>query len=206
MPSRPRSGWDFLQLTPMPSIDSSDRLQRLRAPGYFILGLAVVVPLTEFILSVIPWHPDVVMWRFGAMGLAASAMGTPLTGLLFIYALALLSSDRNVVRVVAALAAVIAVVLIVGAGSFVLDALQMKSRVKPEGLRQFKYASAQALVKLVTEGLAAGVLAVSAFRVVRSTKSEAVRSRTESLIVGRAEVRTVSTPPVAEQFSAGSAG
>jgi hypothetical protein len=169
----------------MTSIDSSDRVRSLRAPGYFILAMAVVFPLVELVLSVSPWHPTAVMWRFGVMGLAASAAGTPLTALFFIYALALLAGDRNVVRVVCAVAAVIAVVLILGAGGFVLDVLQMKARVKPEALRQFKYASAQALIKQLFWGVAAGVLAISAFRTVRKTRTQTVRSPNESLLVGR---------------------
>lgn len=172
----------FLTMT---SLDATDRLRRLRGPGYLILGLAVAIPLIELFLSVVPWHPGVVTWRFGTMGLTAAAIGTPLTGLLFVFALALLMDDRPVAWGVAVISAVIALVLIVGAGGFVLDALQVKARVKPEALRQFTLASAQALVKLLVEGVAATFLAIAAFRSVRQGRRQHVRSAKESLVVGR---------------------
>lgn len=171
----------------MISIDSSDRLRSLRAPGYFILAMAVVFPLVELGLSVSPWHPTAIMWRFGVMGLAASAAGTPLTALFFMYGLALFAGDRNVVRIVSVVAALIALVLILGAGAFVLDTLQMNARVKPQALRQFRYASAQALIKQLFWGTAAIVLAISAFRMLRKTRSQKAPSPNQSILVGRAD-------------------
>ena len=94
--------------------------QRLRAPGYIILGIAMILPILDFIVSTIPLKPTTVVWRFGAFGLLSSAIGAPLLVLLLIYALALLAGDRKVMILVAVLAALIALTLIGGSGAFAL--------------------------------------------------------------------------------------
>jgi hypothetical protein len=164
-----------------------DLLRRLRAPGYLIMAVTSILPLIDLMMAISPMHPGTVMWRFGAVGLVSSAVGAPLLVLTLIYGLALLFGDRKVVIAVGVIAALIAVFLLVGAGAFTLDALQMKSRVNPVALDKFKGASALALLKLVVMCVASAVLAVSAFRSSRQTKREVVRTGRagNTLIVGQ---------------------
>lgn len=164
-----------------------DLLRRLRAPGYLIMAVTSILPIIDLMMAISPMHPGTVMWRFGAVGLISSAVGAPLLVLTLIYALALLSGDRKVVIAVGVIAVLLAVLMIGGAGAFTLDALQMKSRVNPVALTKFKGASALALLKLVVMGIAAIVLAVSAFRSSRLVKREVVRSNrpNANLIVGQ---------------------
>jgi hypothetical protein len=185
-------------------------VRRLRAPGYLILGIAMVFPLLDLLVSVLPLRPATVVWRFGAVGLLSSAIGAPLLILFFIFVLAYFSGDRKIMVVCAAIAALIALVMIGMAGTFALDALQMKRRVQAAAQAKFLMACAQALLKLAFEGLAALVLAVSAFRTLRGAKAAPV-ARTEarpssSLLMGRAagarpitaEVAQIPAPPVDE--------
>ena len=165
-------------------------VRRLRVPGYLILGIAMVLPLLDLLVSVMPLRPTTVVWRFGAVGLLSSAIGAPLLILFFIFVLAYLAGDRKVVVLCAVLAALIALTMIAGAGTFALDSLQMKRRVQEAAQSRFLLASAQAMMKLGLEGLAALVLAVSAFRTVKGAKAVAI-ARTEarpssSLLMGRA--------------------
>jgi len=164
-----------------------DLIRRLRAPGYLIMAVTSILPLIDLLMAISPMHLGTVMWRFGAVGLISSAVGAPLLVLTLVYALALLSGDRKVVITVGVIAAVVALLMIVGAGSFTLDALQMKSRVNPAALDKFKGASALALLKLVVMGIASIVLAVSAFRSARLSKRETVRATrpNATLIVGQ---------------------
>jgi hypothetical protein len=152
-----------------------DLIRRLRAPGYLIMAVTSILPLIDLMMAISPMHPGTVMWRFGAVGLISSAVGAPLLVLVLVYALALLSGDRKVVITVGVIAALLALLMVVGAGSFTLDALQMKGRVNPAALDKFKGASALALVKLVVMGISAIVLAVSAFRSAKLSKRETVR-------------------------------
>lgn len=171
-------------------------VRSLRVPGYVILGIATVLPMLDLLVSVMPLRPSTVVWRFGAVGLYSSAIGTPLLILFFIYVLAHLSGDRKVRIAVGVIAALITVSLIAAAGAFVLDALQMRQRIQPAAQTRFMTASVQAMLKLALEGLAALVLAVSVFRSARAAKA-APAARVESgrsgspLLVGRPSARPV---------------
>ena len=114
-----------------------DLVRRLRAPGYLIMAVTSILPLIDLMMAISPMHLGTVMWRFGAVGLISSAIGAPLLVLTLIYALALLCGDRKVVITVGVIAAVVALLMLVGAGSFTLDALKMKGRVNPVALDKF---------------------------------------------------------------------
>ena len=165
-------------------------VRRLRAPGYLIFGIAMVFPILDLVVSVWPVRPETVVWRFGFVGLFSSAIGAPLLILFLIYALAFYSGDRKVVVLCAVLAALMAFVMIAFTGTFVLDALQMKRRVQGAAQPKFLIVSAQALIKLGLQGVAALVLAVSAFRSLKAVKSvpaaRADARPSSSLLMGRA--------------------
>jgi hypothetical protein len=178
-------------------------IRRLRTPGYLIFVIAMVLPLVDLLVSLAPLRPTTLLWRFGAVGLLASAIGAPLLVLFLIFVLAYFSGDRKVMIVCTAIAALIALVMIVGAGSFALDALQMQRRIPAAAQSRFITASAQALFKLGLQGLAALVLAVSSFRTLKSARSfpgPRTEARPSSnLLVGRPSVArpiTGEAPPV----------
>lgn len=173
----------------------TERVRRLRAPGYVILCIAMVLPLVDMFMSVMPMKPAMVAWRFGTVGLFASAVGAPLLVLFLIYVLALSVGDLKVVVVCGAVAALLALLLIGGTGTFALDALQMKARVQAAGLPRFYTASAQAVIKLILQGIASVVLAISIFRTVRNPRLAAAkpeRNPAANLLVGR----SMSTRPI----------
>lgn len=184
-------------------------IRRLRAPGYLILGIATILPLIDLLVSLSPLRPTTLMWRFGAVGLFASAIGAPLLVLFLIYVLAYFSGDRKVMIACAVIAAVIALLMIAGAGTFALDALQMKRRIQAAAQPRFLTASAQALFKMGVQGIASLVLAVSAFRTLKGAKAlpgPRTESRaSSSMLVGRPSVARPVTgdapviPPAAPQ-------
>lgn len=164
----------------------SDVIRRFRTPAYLIFTLGAVLPLVELVLAVSPARPTQVMWRFGAVGLFASAAAAPLIMLLLLFGVALLFEDRRVLYVIGTVAALAAALLLVLSGAFTLDALQMKRQVTPAAVNKFAVASVQALVKLILQGVAAAVLAVSAFRAARAIKREVVKpTRSSTLVVGQ---------------------
>ena len=166
-------------------------VRRLRAPGYLVLGTAMVFPLVDWLVPVLPLRPLTIAWRFGAVGYLSSAMGAPLLVLFLFYALAYFSGDRKVMVLCAVLAGLIALSAIAGAGTFALDALQMKSRVQAPAQSKFLLVSGWALCKLAIEGLASLVLVVNVVRNLRNAKTlSALRSEartTSSLLMGRAQ-------------------
>jgi hypothetical protein len=176
----------------------------LRAPGYLFFGLAMLLPVLDLLITVYPWHLGQVVWRFGAVGLLSSAVGAPLLVLFFIFALALFAGDRKVVIAVGVIAALIALLLISGAGSFALDALQMKRRVQAAAQERFMMASMQAMLKLVLESITAIVLALSALRTLKKARIVAVprneKRGSSSLVMGRPSrpsVAAAEVPPTA---------
>ena len=176
-------------------------VRHLRVPGYLFLGIATVLPLLDLLISVYPLRPATVVWRFGAVGLLSSAIGAPLLVLFFVFALAVFAGDRKIIITVGIISAIIALVLIGGAGAFALDALQMKRRVQEAAQQRFTMASIQAMLKLLLEGGAAIVLAFSAFRtlarakVAPATRSEP-RGSSAGLVMGRQSSRIAA--PIAE--------
>lgn len=168
---------------------SPDVLRRLRAPGYLIIGLAAILPLSDLISTVWPPHAGQLMWRFGTVGLGASAIGVPLFLMFLLFALAAVLGDSRVILTIAIVSAVIALLLVLGVGAFTLDTLQMRGGVSPSAMPRFKAASGQALVKLLLHAISATVLAISAFRVARGDRKESGRSgsaKASPLMVGRA--------------------
>lgn len=165
---------------------SYEPIRRLRVPTYTILGMALVLQTLDLIATISPMHASQVLWRFGAVGLFASAVINPLILLIFMYVLAVALGDKVTIRVIAALAALLALILLVGAGSFSLDTLQMKSRVQPEALGKFKGAALLALFKLIVELVSSIVLTVSAIKTLRYLQRTVGRMDSQgSLVVGR---------------------
>ena len=163
-------------------------VRRLRVPGYLFLGIAMILPVIDLFVLVYPLRLTQVIWRFGAVGLLSSAVGAPLLVLFFVFALALFAGDRKVVAAVGVLAALIALLLIGGAGSFSLDALQMKRRVQAAAQLKYLMTAGQALVKLLIEALSAIVLSVSAFRAASAKAlpvSPAEQRTSAGLVMGR---------------------
>ncbi|MDB4888704.1 MAG: hypothetical protein JWL61_559 [Gemmatimonadetes bacterium] len=163
--------------------------RHLRVPGYLFFGIAMILPLLDLLVSVYPARLGTVVWRFGAVGLLSSAIGAPLLVLFFIFALALFVGDRKVIVTVGVVAALIALLLVAGTGSFALDALQMKRRVQAAAQQRFMMASMQAMMKLILEAISAIVLSITAFRTLKKSK-RAASSRPEpraagSLMMGR---------------------
>lgn len=173
----------------MPPTAPNSFARRIRVPGYLFLGIAMILPILDLLVSVYPIRLGTVVWRFGAVGLLSSAIGAPLLVLFFIFALAVISGDRRVITAVAIVAAIIALLLVAGTGSFALDALQMKRRVQEAAQQRFMMASGQAMLKMILQGISAIVLAVTALRMIKKPVVVAV-SRTESrrsssLVMGR---------------------
>ena len=183
----------------MLSSAATAQLRRLRAPGYLILSIALGLPLLELVLSLLPFRPDAVTWRFAAEGILSSAVAAPMLALLLIFAIGLATDDRIAVLAVALLAAILAVILIGGAGSFILDALEMRRRVNSAQLSRFTSATALATFKLVLQAIAGITLSIAAFRARQAIKLAPTGpiDPSSALIMGRPGVtRAAGSMPV----------
>jgi hypothetical protein len=152
-----------------------DLLRPLRVPAYTFLVITVMLQVADFMLSSMPIRPLAVIWRFGALGSASNIVGNILLLTLLFYGLALALGDRRVVVGVAIFSALVAIVLFLSAGSFTLDALQLRAKIEAKATRQFDLASGEALFKFIIEGIVATLFAVSAFQAWRAANRELQR-------------------------------
>jgi hypothetical protein len=159
----------------MASTLSRDILRPIRAPAYTFLIVTVTLQITDFLLNIMPMRPLAVIWRFGMLGSGANIIGNVLLLLMLFYALALALGDRRVVVGVGVFAALIAVILFLAAGSFTLDAVQLRSKIEAKAVGQFDLASGEALAKFIIEGIIAVMFAVSAFKSWRAANRDVQR-------------------------------
>ncbi len=99
------------------------RFRLLGLPAYLVAAGVIFIPLVDASMSVWPWRPFVVQWRFGAIGLLSNAFMITAIGLLIVLATALLLGHWRTLRVFGVICALGAVVVAVSMGLFALDAV-----------------------------------------------------------------------------------
>jgi hypothetical protein len=169
----------------MPTSVSRDFLRRLRVPAYTFLGFTLIFQVADYALGLVPYQFDMITWRFAALGTCANIIGNVLLLILLIYVVTMVNGDRIGMLIVGVISLLSAVILAGGAGIFVLDAVQLRSKVEPTGLQSFDVLSAQAMVKLFIEALVAALFALSALRSFVIFKRDTIRDeRSSDMLVG----------------------
>jgi len=130
------------------------------------VALAFVLPsLMEFVLVTFPYRVSEANWRFGATGLLYnSVVVSPLFGLGLAAVVAYLLEQRGVLRTVSIIAFVLAVFLIISFPFFILDFLQLRQQVNPNGRQAYDYVSLKAVITGGIMALAAIGLGVGSWR------------------------------------------
>jgi hypothetical protein len=163
-------------------------IRRIRGPGYLLFLSALILPLIDFLIQIYPYRMSTVVWRFAAVATLSGAIAPPVLILFLIFVLATMSGDRKVLLTIGVVCSLLALLLIGSAGSFALDALQMKQRVQEAAQTKYLASAGQALFKLLVQTLCTIVLAVSSFRATRaatSTLSAADQRASAGLVMGR---------------------
>jgi hypothetical protein len=133
-----------------PSTERAPTVYHRIAPCLYLLAfILVVLPIVDAAVSITPFHPRNVQWRFGAVGMFTNTLITPGVGFMVAVVTAALLQHVRTQRVLAILAWVGAVVLLGLLVVFALDALQTRAMVRPEMMRPFVLASTIAACKLV---------------------------------------------------------
>ncbi len=105
-----------------------NQLRRVAAAAYLLAALLIVFTSMDLVQSVWPIRAGDVQWRVLSVGLLSRMLITPLLGLVVAYFAALLMEHRRVLRTLAVLEALLAVLLVVGIGFYALDALELRAR------------------------------------------------------------------------------
>jgi hypothetical protein len=163
---------------------SPDTFRRLRLPTYVVAALLSVVPIVEVFVNSLPIRISDPSWRLAVVAVATSAATTVLLSLLLVFVVGILADRVGALWFVGAACGCIALLSVIAAGSFALDALQMRGQVKEAMAARYNIASLWALAKIGLASVASLVLAVSAFRAAKSVQRATERlSRSPSSVL-----------------------
>lgn len=147
--------------------------EALRAPLYLVATLLVLLPGIDFLHAVGGLQPGNIQWRFATVGVLSSYLATPLLGATIALVVAAMSGHHGIRRGLMIACFITGGGLVLLALGFALDALQLRSSVRPEALNSFQGASARAGLKLL---LVAAGLAFLGWRALRIATPERRRS------------------------------
>ena len=153
---------------PRPGEGPASGLAVFSAAVYIIGALFIVVPVFDLLLNLWPMSPGNLGWRYGAVGLFANFLHTPLLGALIVTLFAAVVRDRRLLLAFAIAWGVTAAALGIALAVFSLDALQMRSTVLPESLLIYHTSVARAVGKHLTGAIAFGLLGRAAWRAGRA--------------------------------------
>jgi hypothetical protein len=147
---------------PVPSYPN-DFVQRIRVPAYLIVAFLSVGSIVELLVASWPLRVHDVSWRLGILNSAAAASGTEMLAILILIVIAHLAESRAALWTGFFYSALAALGYLAAAGTFVLDALQMRARISGAELHRFDIAIGWALARFgiaefVFLGLASGAL------------------------------------------------
>ncbi len=163
---------------------SSDTVRRLCVPTYVVAALLAIVPVVEIVVNSLPVRISDPSWRLAMVAVATGAASSVLLSLFFVFVVGFLADRQLALSFVAAACVCIALLCVVAAGSFALDALQMKGQVKQAMASRYNIASLWAFAKIGLAGSTSAVLAVHSFRAAKNVRRATERlSRSPSSVL-----------------------
>jgi len=105
----------------------TDSLRRLAPASYCTAALLVLLPMMDYLGSAWPFQPSAANWRYEVAGTISTYLLSPLLGLLLASVTAAALPQRRVSKALGVLVWVVAVVLLLVLGNFVLDSLQVRN-------------------------------------------------------------------------------
>lgn len=152
-----------------------DLLKDFAWPTYFVGFLMFATPALDFLTNVWPFRVGDVQWRYGAAGIFAGFLLTPVFGILFALGAAVVLKHRMVIRVLSVLNLVAAVLLLVLIVFFALDVVQVRSTIPDDAVAEarsmFRIGAVKAAIKFGTVALALAWLGISGIRASRRRES-----------------------------------
>ncbi len=166
-----------------------NRYRHLALPAYLVAAGLILIPFFDASMSVWPWRPGIVQWRFGALGLMSNALMIPAVGMLIILAIALLFGHGRTLRVFGALCTLAALVTGVSIFVFALDAVQTRVNVAESGRLSYTVASITAVGKLLLATLTLVGFAIAGLCAPR----DKIKTTSSPLVGGQSQKRDATT-------------
>jgi hypothetical protein len=162
-----------------------DRRRNLISPAYFISALLILFAYVDFVLNIWPLNAGEARWRFGAVGVFSSYTGWLLLGYLLLLWFAMAAGHRGLLKAVAVLCLLEAIVLLLATLAFPLDVIQLKNGVPASDLWTFEAAAARTVFKNLLSIVAFFWMALAGFRGSKPEPgSRSRRTEPSPLIVG----------------------
>jgi hypothetical protein len=158
---------------------TTDRVRAVLPPLSAVAFLLIASPAVDLIGAVVPARPAEVSWRFGVFGLFTNALVTPMLGIAIMQVVANLLEQRKTVRRIAIFNLILAIVLVLGLGLFILDYLQLRQAVTGSSRNAYDAAAIKAILVGVLELGVLAWLVVSGFQGVGGEAGGKKRRRRE---------------------------
>jgi hypothetical protein len=162
-------------------------IRRIRGTAYVLAFLLIFLSVGEIVATAFPFHASVPLWRFSIGAMAGVSSATIMVGVFLALIVAALNESRRMLWLVCAIAALFGIAYVGLAGSFILDALQIKGTTGSTDPTRFKVTSAWVFLKLALSSAAFLLLSFAAGRIAKSPSES--RSRVQQpaspLIVSR---------------------
>lgn len=130
---------------------STDRIRAVLPPLSAVAFLLIASPTVDLIAAIVPPRPAEVSWRFGVFGLFTNALVTPMLGLAIMQIVASLLEQWKSVRRITLFNLVLAIVVLLGIGLFVLDYIQLRGAVRGTSRDAYDAAAIKALLVAILE-------------------------------------------------------
>ena len=123
---------------------------RLAGPIYLAAFILWLQPIVDFVANVWPLSFTTLPWRYGAVGLSSGYLLTPLLAVVIAMATAAVMNQPLVMKIMAVLCGIGALLLFVASVGFVFDVLELRVNVNEEGMSQYVIGAWKAEFKLLT--------------------------------------------------------
>lgn len=152
-------------------MDQAQSFPRLKWPLYFIAIGLIVLPVLDFVTSILPFQPYEITWRFSAVALFSGFLFTPLLAIALIALVAALTEDRVMLRVLSIFNLVFTVLLVVLMVLYLLDVLQIRHDVVGDAEQlPFDMSAIRAFSKYIFTIFVLGYLGIAGFRASRDRR------------------------------------
>ena len=114
---------------------------------YLISALLILLPLVDFLTSVVPYLPSSTKWRFASSSLFAGFLLTPLLGIALAMVVAGLRNHRFVLRWIGILSLMAALALLAASALLALDIIELRATADAEVKMAIVLSGARAVFK-----------------------------------------------------------
>jgi hypothetical protein len=144
-----------------------DALQRFVAPAYITAAIFIITAVLDIATLAYPANPSAIVWRFGTIGAISNYLLTAFFGATMACATAMYYRHLTMLRILAVLSLLSALILVVVLGDFALNVAQIHRSVPQQQMNAFQIGTAKATIKYGMTIVALVVLAVVCWKASR---------------------------------------